>query len=174
MRAAGHDPRFGSSHDPRDPHLAAFRLGLRNAAALGSLWMDLGAAHRLAVCDPTRDRRVIEFCWRLPDRVFWAQGRQRGLSRAGLADALPAAVRQPGPKGLQAADLGYRLRAESASIRAALERLEAHTLARQWLDIPKMRGVQAAIEHAVTPETSGRAAAILLRGLGVGWFLTRF
>lgn len=174
MRLADHDPDRGTILDPRHPQTARFRLGLRNSAALGAAWMGFGAAHQLEVRDPTRDRRVIEFCWRTPDSVFWAQGRQRGLIRAGLTGQLPDSVLLPGRAGRQSADLGHRLNQERAAVAAALERVAAHPLARECLDLSAMHAALHALEQTVTPQTTIRSVMVLLRGLGVGLFLSRF
>ena len=136
--------------------------------------MELGAAHQLDVRDPTRDRRLIEFCWRVPDRVFWARGVQRGLIRKGMPGCLPDAVLHSQRKGLQAADIGGRVLAERRAVTVALDRIDRHPLARTWLDVPKMRSVLDALDRGVTPERTQGASAILLRGLSAGLFLTRF
>jgi asparagine synthase (glutamine-hydrolysing) len=136
--------------------------------------MHNGAAHQLDVRDPTRDRRVIEFCWRTPDPVFWAQGQGRGLIRRGFTGDLPDAVLGQGPRGLQGADVGYRLNQERPAVAAALTRLAAHPVAREWLDLPTMRAAFQDLGQAVTRDTTRRASVILLRGLGVGLFLLRF
>jgi len=173
LRAAGDDPA-GPGWSSHDPHVARFRLGQLGSAALGALWMDAGAAYGLEVRDPTRDRRVIEFCWRVPHRIFWAHGIQRGLIRKGMADVLPASLLTARVKGRQSADIGYRVLADREAITDALDRVERHALANAWLDVPKMRAVLVALGTSVTPHTSLQAVATLLRGLGVGLFLTRF
>ncbi|QVL50033.1 MAG: hypothetical protein KFB96_06060 [Thiocapsa sp.] len=173
MGAAGADPADpGSPSD--DAQMVRFRLGRLGSASLGALWMDAGAAYGLEVLDPTRDRRVIEFCWRVPPAIFWAHGTRRGLIRKGMADVLPASVLTARVRGRQAADIGYRVLADREAIGDALDRVERHALANAWLDVPKMRAVLVALEHGVTPHTSLQAGSILLRGLGVGLFLTRF
>nr|WP_319565525.1 asparagine synthase-related protein [uncultured Rhodoferax sp.] len=174
MRQAGHDPAFISPGGARHPKIARFRLCQLGAASLGSTWMEAGAAYGLDVRDPTRDRRVIEFCWRVPDRIFWAGGIQRGLIRKAMPDCLPPQVLHSRHKGLQAADIGYRVLAERDAIESALRQLEHHPLANAWLDVPKMRAVLTALGHGVTPATTQQTVSILLRGLGVGLFLTRF
>lgn len=174
MRQAGHDPALIPPTGPRHPRIAHFRLGRLASASLGSTWMDLGTAYGLDVRDPTRDRRLIEFCWRTPNRFFWAQGVQRGLIRKGMVGDLPDAVLHSRQKGLQAADIGHRTLLEREAILCALERIERHPLARAWLDVPKMRAVLDALCQEVTPATTEQTVSILLRGLGVGLFLIRF
>jgi asparagine synthase (glutamine-hydrolysing) len=173
-RAAGDDPVLVASEASRHAQQARIRLGRGDSASLGALWMDAGAAHGLEVRDPTRDRRVIEFCWRVPERIFWAHGARRGLIRKGMADVLPSFLLASRQRGRQAADIGYRVLADREAVVEALDRVERHALASAWLDVPKMRAVLPALEHGVTPHTSVQAKAILLRGLGVGLFLTRF
>ena len=136
--------------------------------------MESGAAYHMDVRDPTRDRRLIEFCWRLPDRVFWANGLRRGLMTKGMRGLLPDAVLHSRRKGLQAADVGHRILAEREAVADAIERIEAHPLARAWLDVARMRSALDSLQQEVTPDTSSNALTILLRGLGAGLFLTRF
>lgn len=174
MRELGASQHRGHATLPRDARIARFRLGRLGSAALGSLWMENGAAHQLEVRDPTRDRRLIEFCWQVPDRIFWAGGLQRGLIRTGMPRSLPGAILQARDKGLQAADLGHRVLAEAAQIEHMLQRLQGHALARECLDLARMRQVLVALRHEVNPATTAMAGNILLRGLAIGIFLLRF
>ena len=174
MRQAGHDPAFIAPADTRHPRIAHFRLGHLGSASLGATWMELGAAYGLDVRDPTRDRRMIEFCWRTPNHLFWASGRQRGLIRMGMHHSLPQEIMLARRKGLQAADLGYRLLAERGAVLDALASIERHPLAGMWLDVGKMRETLHDLEQAVNADTTARAGSILARGMGVGFFLMRF
>ena len=164
----------GSRAQATDRRITQFRLGRRDAVTQGPLWMALGAAHQLEIRDPTVDRRLIEFCWRVPDRIFWAGGRQRGLIRAGMADSLPRAVMQSERRGQQGADVGHRILAERESMIALLGRLATNPLANECLDIPAMRSALHSLEQGVTQTTSELAIGVLLRGLNVGLLLTRF
>ena len=165
---------FFTPTQARDPRFSAFRLGRLGSASLGSIYMDLGESYGMAISDPTNDRRLIEFCWQVPDHLFWAKGTQRGLLRRGMPDCLPHAILHAQKKGLQAADIGYRVLAQRDEINAALQKIAGHPLAREWLDIPKMRAVIAELERKVTPQSTQQVTTILLRGLAVGLFLTRF
>lgn len=165
---------LGGSSNRRSPWLAQFRLGRLGSASLGATWMELGAYYGLTVCDPTRDRRLIEFCWRVPDRVFWADGLQRGLVRQGLRNHIPETVRLNSRRGLQAADIGHRLKLQAPAVREVLATIRQHALASAWLDVNRMEQALAELERQVSPATTRGAANILLRGLAVGLFLQRF
>lgn len=152
---------------------ASYRLS-RITSSLGSTWMDLATSYGVDVCDPTLDRRLVEFCWRVPDAVFWADGLRRGLIRKGMADSLPSCVMQHQRKGLQAADIGHRILAEADAFQAALDDLAQHPLASAWLDIARMRSILPTLRTAVTPETSQQALTTLVRGISMGLFLATF
>lgn len=121
--------------------------------------------------DPTRDRRIVEFCWRVPDDVHWADGRQRGLVRVGMADFLPAAIRDQTRKGLQSSDIIARLRAQSAEIETSLDRIAASGTARDYLDIEALRRMLARIASGGNSMAEFTEAHQFVRGLGVGLFL---
>lgn len=151
-----------------------FRLGRLASAGTGSNWMELGAANGMDVRDPTRDRRMIEFCWQVPDRIFWANNTQRGLIRDGMSGALPAEVMKSNQKGLQAADIGYRILAEQDYIHATLDALQQHRLASEWVNVPKIRAALVRLGRGVTPHTTQQeGGGIILRGLSMGLFLSR-
>ncbi|MDS3861612.1 asparagine synthase-related protein [Thermosynechococcaceae cyanobacterium BACA0444] len=171
MEAMGYHRILGASQAISRERIKQFRLG--GLGGIGEIWMELGAAHHMDVRDPTRDRRIIEFCWRVPDRIFWAKGLQRGLIRQGMAGSLPKMVLHSKRKGLQAADIGYRVWAQRDAISTTLDKLEAHSLAQAWLDIPKMRLTLAELATGITPAKTVRVSS-LLRGIGVGLFLMRF
>lgn len=121
MKDADHDPTFNDKGDPSARYVQDFRLGRFIQDMGGALWMESGASHGLDVRDPTRDRRLVEFCWRVPDAALWAHGRKRGLIRRGMQAHLPAPVLFCKAKGLQSADVLARYRLEAASIEKVLE-----------------------------------------------------
>ena len=77
-------------------------------------------------------------------------------------------------RGLQAADLGYRLLAELPQAQALMARLERSELARQVLNLPKMNGMLAALQKEVNVKTTQDCNAVLLNGMMAGLFLLRF
>ena len=112
MNASGFDPTFISRVNPMNSRNVQFRLGLLSGGFGGPSWMEKGAAYGLDVRDPTRDRRIVEFCWRIQNNAHWAWGLRRGLIRRGMADLLPEPVRFCKAKGLQSADLMERFNKE--------------------------------------------------------------
>ncbi|QWE11334.1 asparagine synthetase B [Polynucleobacter sp. es-EL-1] len=124
--------------DPSQDLIRQFRLGLLGGGASGALWMEAGAAHHLDVRDPTRDRRIIEFCWRLPDSIFWAGGVKRGLIRKGLANYLPLDVLTSTKKGLQVADIHERLKNELPEFLALANEL-AMSSAADYVDMTRIK-----------------------------------
>lgn len=147
---------------------------LRFATDVQATWAELGAAFEVSVRDPTADRRLVEFCWRLPNEFFWNGGRGRGLARRAFRGLIPSEVIESRTKGLQAADVGHRLRQEHQSWEIALDEIAGHPLASEWLDVPRMRATLDDVRREVTPATSARASLILARGVGVGEFLKTF
>jgi asparagine synthase (glutamine-hydrolysing) len=109
MNASGFDPTFTTSANSMNPRNIQFRLGLLSGGSAGPNWMENGAAYGLDVRDPTRDRRIVEFCWRTQNAAHWAGGIRRGLIRRGMADLLPEPVIFCKEKGLQSADLLERI-----------------------------------------------------------------
>jgi len=173
MRASGHDPAFGMRAADSDV-VHRFRLGLAHGGAAGTKWMETSDACGIDIRDPTLDRRMVEFCWRTPDEIFWAQGLQRGLLRESMRELLPADVLFSPVRGVQSADLAARLHAQREEIDAILRDLERHPLCQSWLDMPLMRRM---FDGVATAHSRGQArpqAAAFARALSVAAFLTRF
>jgi len=171
MRAQGHDPYFRTGYDP----LATRHRIIQPGRSIGGgLWGESSGAYGLEVRDPTQDKRLMEFCLGVPDSCHYAGGLDRALLRRAFAGLLPDQVRLNRRRGLQAADLGRRVRDWAPEIEEALERLTGHTLAAAVLDLPKMRRVLQSMQTKATQENTSDAGTILLRGLGVGLFLLRF
>jgi hypothetical protein len=153
------------------PAVTAFRLGLQGAGSSRARWMATGAMHGLEIRDPTRDRRMVEFCWRLPDEVYWANGRQRGLIRAGMAHDLPVEIRDETRKGLQSSDILVRFRVQSAEINAALDRIAGNAIASDYLNSGALRKIFDGIVAGGNSLPEVAEAHLLARGISVGYFL---
>jgi len=171
MKRAGHDPTFTAAADPKAQRLRIIRPA---STTIGALWLESGAAYGMEVRDPTLDQRLVEFCLALPNDQYFRQGQDRSLIRRAMQGLLPDQVRLNQTKGLQAADIGYRVVAHGAEIEAALQRLRGSELARQVLDLGRMEAVLTSLQQGVTRANSSDCGTILLRGLMSGLFLLRF
>lgn len=136
-------------------------------------WHETAARCGVAVVDPTADLRLVEFCLRTPDHLFRRGGEDRLLLRRALAGHLPPEVLGAARRGLQAADLGYRVLAERIAFAEALDQLEGSPLARHCLDLDRMRGVLAALGRGIDPGSTRACRNVLVRGMGVGLALLR-
>jgi len=137
-------------------------------------WMEYAAHYQLAINDPTRDQRVVEYCMQLPDEVFWANGTQKGLIRVGMKDLLPNEIINGRRKGLQSADLFHRLLAERNEIEETLTLFECTPLCNEWLNLPKMRQVFNNLNHSNGFARTVDVNYVLLQGLSTGLHLLRF
>lgn len=172
MRKAKHDPRFILLAPDR---MAQFRLSQLGGADNGTaLWAELGVSHGLEVRDPTRDQRLVEFCWRLPDEVFWSHGRQRGLVRTSLRAKLPSDVLECTRKGKQSADLQLRLQACRDDLIGEVNTVSRHALVREWVDTQRlMHSAKAAVGEPASTSAAVVAPADMLRALAAAMFIAR-
>jgi asparagine synthase (glutamine-hydrolysing) len=171
MRQSGHDPLFIPLADPLQ---SRYRIILPGASTVGAIWAEIGAGYSLEVRDPTIDKRLMEFCLAIPDEQYRLNGQERSLIRRAMMGMLPDEVRLNTLKGLQAADLGYRLRATLPEVQAVMAELEQSALAREVLDLKKMNRVLRELQKQVNLKTTVQCGTILTRGMMAGMFLLRF
>ncbi len=167
MRAAGYDP----VRRPRragERRLAVLHPGVN---PVGALYHTLGATYGLDIRDPTADVRVLEFCFGIPPDQF-SRGGDRWLMRRALEGLVPPAIQWNRRRGIQWADLPYRLRADAPAVTAAVEGVAASPVTARYLDAGGLRHrwdrVRSEAGAAALPP-----AAELIRGLAYGAFLTR-
>jgi asparagine synthase (glutamine-hydrolysing) len=169
MAHAGFDPTFET--EPRPMNLALLGLGHTD---VGAIWHELGAEFGLEVRDPTADRRVIEFCLRVPEAQFRLHGQDRLLLRRAMAGRMPPEVLQTTLRGRQAADLGHRVLAARPSLEQPLEALALNPLAAHCLDLHHMADILDRLSPGNAQAAYDDCGCILLRGLNIGLFLDRF
>ena len=167
MRAEGYDPTFTFS-PLEDIHrrffLPAWSIGV-------GIWPERAAQQSISILDPTFNQSMVEFLLRVPDDQFRHKGQSSWLFRRAFQNRLPAPVLNGERKGLQAADVGYRILRELPAFRAALDSLDSLPEAQEMLDMPLLHRCLEDLVAKVDPGTTMRAGVILLRGLGVGFFL---
>jgi asparagine synthase (glutamine-hydrolysing) len=153
----------GSSADIRRAFFPT-RQQATEAAGLGR------ALHGLEIRDPLADRRLLEFCFAVPDDQYLRGGVTRRLARRVLADRSPPAVIDNRRRGFQSADFFYRMSQQKDVIADGIESLSGSALATRFLDLPRLKslldawpadGTSAGLEYL----------AVLHRGLHYGQFL---
>ena len=169
MRAAGHDPTFKVS--PFEDQRSRFFLP---AWSIGTgMLTEVGSRHSITFADPTFNLSLVEFLLRVPDEQFRRRSQSSWLMRRSFRGRLPEPVLSGRTKGLQSADLGHRILKELPEIRQCLDSLDSLPEARELLDLKRLHSCLGDLVARVDPETTASAGQVLLRGLGVGIFLSR-
>ena len=93
--------------------------------------------------DPTTDRRLVEFTFRIPAEEFISDGIPRTVARRALADRVPAEVLDTPLRGYQAADWHEWLNKAREEITAELDRIEMFEPSSEIIDTKRMRALVA-------------------------------
>jgi asparagine synthase (glutamine-hydrolysing) len=125
--------------------------------------------------DPTGDRRLMEFCLRVPLDQYLRNGTRRALVRTAFADRLPASVLGERRKGYQAADWHEGLSAARGELGEELERIGACGEARSTLDADRMIRLTADWPTGGWTDSAKveQYRLALLRGVSVGHFIRK-
>lgn len=105
----------------------------------GQFRLGLLATHGIDQRDPMMDKRLVEFCFAIPEEQFLRRGETRSLMRRVMEGTLPDAVRLETRRGLQAADWHETLNTSRDDIAAEIDRLEYSPLASRLLDLPRLK-----------------------------------
>ncbi len=125
--------------------------------------------------DPTTDRRLVELCLSIPDTQYLHKGVYRSLIRRAMADRVPDQVLRERRKGRQAADWRFGFDAAIPMLKMELARFEDSPLARQCLDLPRMRTLLDGWRGPEDMDTASRSDYLLAvnRGIAAGRFIRR-
>jgi asparagine synthase (glutamine-hydrolysing) len=129
---------------------------LRTLVATGVTGAPVLAGYRelfgIDIRTPLADRRLVEFCLRVPEAQFAREGTDRRLIRRAMAGRLPEPTLRGRQRGLQAPSWSDDIARERPQLLAAVGRFERDDLARRVLDLPRLRTL---LEHwPRTPPTS--------------------
>jgi asparagine synthase (glutamine-hydrolysing) len=165
-RQKGDDFRFRSSADHRARYL------IRQADPRGDGRRSAEVLFGVQRLDPANDIRLARFCLSLPEDQFVREGQARWLIRRAMAHRLPAEVLDNRMRGLQAANWHETTMRSRTRIEAVLGRLEKSALAREVIDVPRVRRLLGELQNV--PEgtvPSMERRDLLDQGLAVGSFL---
>jgi len=122
--------------------------------------------------DPANDIRLARFCLSLPEDQFLREGQSRWLIRRAMAQRLPAEVLDNRMRGLQAANWHETMMGSRTRMEAVLGRLEKSALARETIDVPRLRRLLGELQNVPEGTVPSMARRDLLDpGLAVGSFL---
>lgn len=172
MAALGWDQRYRRPRTRRElMRVMAMGGGRDNTGAiLKSFKVMTGVQAR----DPLGDRRILEFCYAIPDDQFFKEGVDRRLIKRVMADRLPPAVVHA-RRGEQGADWHARMSRDLPRIAAEIDRLADDPAMARRLDIARLKRSLLEWPKTTPRSTADHPDALLLRfGLGRAIAAARF
>lgn len=159
---------LGDYDRPQSLSPIAQRRGILAFAQSANEIIGLGrAVYGLEQRSPLADRRLLEFCFALPDSQYMQDGIPRRLVRRVVGDQLPPKVLNNTKRGFQCPEYFHRMGLQREELEAALANLEHSPLANRLLDVPRLRKLMA--EWPDSAEAASPAYfAVLHRGLHYG------
>jgi asparagine synthase (glutamine-hydrolysing) len=140
---------------------------------IGALETKVSLAHGIAKRDPTRDKRVIEFCLRLPGEQFVRGGKERQLVRNSMEGILPDSIRlNYNVRGQQSADWVQRIAPVRDKIHKELEEMLEKDILKSYLDIDKLKKILNEVDNSFG-EDKWMEIRMLLISLIFGCFLNK-
>lgn len=109
MKRAGFDTSFSKIKKTSTMQLEIIKPG---QAIVGQQWLEIGAAFGIEVRDPSMDKRIIEFCLAVPDRIYLKENKSRMLIREAMQGLLPEELLWNKQRGLQSADITLRIQSD--------------------------------------------------------------
>lgn len=153
------------------------RVKLLNPAIfshIGAVQSKLSLAYGIEQRDPTADKRLIEFCMNLPEKLWLRGGMQRGFLRCAMKGIMPDKVRlNVKYRGRQAADWVQRILPSWEETRAEISRIGDEALERKYLDITRIQQFLAENHDPDAKDDGVHGLRLLLRALIFSRFLRR-
>lgn len=163
-QAAAYYPYHGSA---REGQLHLLQAGNNPRCHLGGLKT---LAYGIDYRDPTGDTRVIEHCLSIPNEVYFNsrhEGKQ--VIRQTMQGILPERVLNSRQKGLQAADLYYRLLKYHPETEDLLALLRTSPAVQAWMNLPKLQHDWNFLLKGYKSDVM--SAAHFFKGLAFSYFL---
>lgn len=166
------DPYFLKSSNAFDGRMKM--LGPECTSQLGANETKISLAYGVTRRDPTRDKRVIEFCMNIPEDQWVRDGLERRLIRVAMKDILPDKYRlNTTVRGKQAADWLQRIAPEWSQACEEIATIGDFALERKYLDIAKIKDRLAKNREIDPDETDNFDIWLLIRALIFARFLRK-
>jgi len=139
------------------------RADLLPLTHIGAVETKLSLANGITIRDPSRDKRIFEFCLAVPPQQFVKDGQERYLLRRAMANVLPDPIRlNIVTKGLQSADWIYRLAPNIASLIAEMEQALDKGELDSYVESAKIREAMAELVQESKPVNDAALRAVLV------------
>lgn len=139
---------------------------------LGPLDTKFSLANGLVRRDPTRDKRIIEFCMSLPGEQYVRNGRERYLIRRAMNGILPDPIRtNTTVRGKQSADWIQRLSPVWTETKHKIEEMLGNKSMETYFNIPKLKQALMKLGDSIDNETWGEEVRMLLISLIFYYFI---
>ena len=146
-------------------------LGTVVFSHIGALETKTALAFGVEKRDPTRDKRVIEFCINLPESQWVRDGEERRFIRHAMEGYMPDKVRlNTTVRGRQAADWVQRIMPEWEKAYEEIATIGEYELERKYLDIPRIKQLLSQNRELKYDDDGNRGIRFLIRAL----IFTRF
>ncbi|MFA5384360.1 MAG: asparagine synthase-related protein, partial [Eubacteriales bacterium] len=166
----GYDPLFAKPKDCWEERKERLSPDLFSQGSVVSA--KEGLAYRIALRDPTADKRVIEFCLSVPDSQYVRGGRGRLLLRRAMVGILPDRVRRNEKiQGRQSADWTQRLQPSWPGLAAEIRKIGALEAEREYLDVSKSQRELAKYSIIDDDAADDSSLRMLIRSLIFSRFL---
>jgi asparagine synthase (glutamine-hydrolysing) len=167
-----------------DPHLLTVmdsfhqRMKMLNPATfshIGAMETKLSLAFGIEQRDPTRDKRLIEFCINLPEDKWLMGGVERGFIRSAMKGYMPDKVRLNSTiKGRQAADWVQRIIPAWNETRLDISKIGDTVSEQKYLDIPRIKNFLDENKNLNIEDDGLHGLKLLIRSLIFSRFLHCF
>ncbi|MNM10873.1 Asparagine synthetase [glutamine-hydrolyzing] 3 [compost metagenome] len=129
---------------------------------IGAVETKLSLANGITIRDPSRDRRVFEFCMAIPSGQFVRHGQERYLLRRAMKGILPDPIRlNIIKKGLQSADWIHRLVPDWPGLLAEARKILDREDSERYLETEQLRELLDEVSRDVAKVDEDRVAYIL-------------
>lgn len=141
---------------------------------MGGVYTKMSLKYGVVSRDPTRDKRVIEFCLSIPGDQYVRKGRERYLIRKSMSGILPDKVRlNYDVRGTQNADWIQRLLPMWQEIQKEIEEMLKDESLKPYLDMDKVKKALNDIGNS-PKQTEEASVEIIITSLIFGRFISRF
>jgi asparagine synthase (glutamine-hydrolysing) len=130
---------------------------------IGAIDTKMSLVNGISLRDPTRDKRVIEFCLSLDYDQFVRNGQERHLIRRAMEGILPDKVRlNTSRMGLQGPDWIERLEPKWKDIRRELEKMMEDKDIQTYIDCDKLKDKLVVMENTFNDKSSSTILMCLI------------